>query len=294
MHVQPYIPPSARSKEAWQKIADYLGVHPVVARLAWVDCFAGMELSTWMSMVLNGEMKDLELSNPFTPEELERKQKSYEDAQEERLLSDTLHYRQKMIVEVGDEVVSYEDKTFLSGARYQTQGKRYRITSLEDDGLTRFSATTLCDLKKEGPIYWSHYGIRSIWRDGVEIWNWSLAYYELFVEQNPGHPQTEELRVRSEESARYDRTGETQPCEHTIRRHREGMEDHVYAAGYMSEGENPYEFQRDTSNKLMALIAVRRVTDADISQIALLRKELDDSEWSRWNRGNYARSIKYL
>ena len=44
----------------------------------------------------------------------------------------------------------------------------------------------------------------------------------------------------------------------------------------------------------MAFAVARHLTDEDRAQMALLRKELDDSEWSRWNRGNYARNIKYL
>ena len=65
----------------------------------------------------------------------------------------------------GDYVVSDEDKTYLSGGKYQSVGKKYCIKSLSDDrdGLCDFTAITNADMKGER-IWWSVHGIKSLWR----------------------------------------------------------------------------------------------------------------------------------
>ena len=127
--------------------------------------------------------------------ELDRREaEAFKDSQECDF-GDLLNYRLKQLVQVGDEVVSEETKTFcFSGIQYQTQGKRYTIRELNDsrDGLTGFTALTNSDIPTD-PIYWNNFGIRSLWRDGKELWNWHLDYLALFKEQNPNHPQTQEM-----------------------------------------------------------------------------------------------------
>ena len=100
------------------------------------------------------------------------------------------------MIEVGDEIVSTETKSYCgSNKQYLTKGKKYRITELDDRNellLGNFIATTKTDIKGERELV-CNYGINSVWRNGVEIWNWNLAYLELWMEQNPGHPETEEM-----------------------------------------------------------------------------------------------------
>lgn len=176
-----------------------------------------------------------------------------------------------------------------------TRGKRYPIKELKEEGISSFYAITSVDV--EGEInYCLNFGIRSLWRDGVEIWNWSMAYLELFMEQNPDHPQTNELRKSCEKSAYYHRTGEEEPSDYVIKLHKEGMENPVYRAGYTSNGnaENPYKFPQELSDERSRLAMKRVLSNKDKERLAILGELIDKSDWGVWSSGRHAKRHVYL
>lgn len=202
MRVRPYELRSVRNKLAWQDIATQLGLHITIVKEAYFSKWCtGVQAIDFISLVKKGEITREQIVEDgcdfmeMPIAELDRREaEALKDSQDSDF-SDLVSYRLKAIVQVGDEVVSEENKTFcFSQQQYQTQGKRYKIASLSDarGGLTEFTAITNADIVNES-IHWSSYGIRSLWRNGKEIWNWNLAYLELFKEQNPNHPQTPEM-----------------------------------------------------------------------------------------------------
>jgi hypothetical protein len=194
MKVDPYIPLSVRTKAAWKRAGEILGLHPVVVREGFLqDWFRVMESKTFFTLLESGEIKKEEFDSvKFTDEQINEKQKIWDDALKESEDTDLMDYELKQLIEVGDEILSTDTKKFLSGGEYITTGKRYKIKELHDDGLTGFSAITSTNMKGERNWECVH-GVRSLWRKGKEIWNWNIAYFEMFKRMNPNHPQTKEM-----------------------------------------------------------------------------------------------------
>jgi hypothetical protein len=202
MKVKPYIKASVRTKKAWDNLAKMLDLHCTIVREAYFNrWFTSVDFGDFINLIETGEItRDdvIEAGEDWMEipvSELDKMLVKKEKASLENDDSDLLHYRCKQLIQLGDEIVSDETKTFcFSGKQYQTQGKRYKITSLDDKraGLSGFTARTESDIEGEG-IWWSSYGVKSLWRDGKEIWNWNLGYLQIFMENNPNHPDTQEM-----------------------------------------------------------------------------------------------------
>ena len=214
MNVKPYEKYSVRSPKMWKLAADKMGVHPVILRKLYVDRYcAPIAARDFIDLILKNKRNrdDQKFADrlveelaeiKMTPEEIAAKEASSQEAAEAMDFCDELSYRLKQLIQVGDEIVSDENKDFcFSKKQYQTAGNRYKILNLLDnrDGLTDFTAITNADIK--GQIWWNVHGVQSVWRDGKEIWNWWRDYHALFVEKNPNHPQEAELRENSERNA---------------------------------------------------------------------------------------------
>ncbi len=208
MKCDPYVPSSVTNKKAWDEVASILGLHPVVARQVYLDRWYTMDKKDFFALVRNGEFtkKDFDVVK-MTQEELDAEYVSWCDAMKERDFSDLMYYRLKQIIEVGDETVCNETKTYcFSGKQYQTQGKRYKIENLYDEGNSEFRYQTTTDLPTE-TNWGSFLGCKSIWRGDKEIWNWSIAWLELWKEQNPGHPETASMEEHCNQKAENLRLG---------------------------------------------------------------------------------------
>lgn len=207
MKTKPYKKASEIVAELWDKAAKAIGTTSY--------CLFEVYLrDNWTSVGAKNFCDGLSKENPdkkfvesvkeglssLTAEEIqvlkEKDEKKQESFAGDGDFTDLIYYRLKQMIEVGDEIVSTETKKYcFSNKQYLTKGKKYRITELDDRNellLGDFIATTITDIKGECD-YISNYGIGSVWRKGKEIWNWNLAYLELWMEQNPGHPETEEM-----------------------------------------------------------------------------------------------------
>lgn len=202
MNVKPYIPSSERNRIAWENLSQILGVHPVIIREVYFKkWFTGVDIRDFMELVEEGEIKKDEFAGvELTEEEIQKRQSKFEEHSKERDFSDYLNYFLKGLIQIGDEIVCSETKTYtFSGDQYLTQGKRYKIISLEDfrSNLSGFTAITETDLPG-GQSYWSEYGIRSLWREGKEIWNWHASYYTEWIKNNPDDQKDIEFKEASE------------------------------------------------------------------------------------------------
>ncbi len=216
METLPYEPYSVRSKRAWQEIAEILNLHPVIIREAYINKYYQYS-SSFFDYIKSGKISYaniIEAAEDFLemPDiELDRRQKEWDKCSLENDFCDLMNYRLKDLIEVGDYLVSDETKTFcFSGKQYQTKGKKYKIIELNDDRdgkLTGIHAITDADIKGE-TIHWCEYGMKSLWRNEKEIWNWQLAYLALHKEQNPNHPQTPELEEQCIRNAKLMAKGE--------------------------------------------------------------------------------------
>ncbi len=217
MKTLPYELGSIRSKRFWQEIADKLELHVTIIKEARINKYWQTDSRDFGNLIKRGEItreQIMEAASDFLemPDiELNRRQMESEKCGIENDDDmDLLNYRLKQIIEVGDYIVSNETKTFcFSGKQYQTKGKKYRITELNDyrENLVGFTAITTADIKKER-IWWSNHGTKSLWRGNQEIWNWHLAYLELFKENNPNHPQTQEMIEHCTKQAELTAKGE--------------------------------------------------------------------------------------
>lgn len=215
MNVKPYEKASVRNARVWKAAADKLGTHPSILSHVYIENYCvGIDSRDFIdlctrpadredSKFLAGVKEEIAACK-MTPQECENKERETREFHEEHTdFTDILDYRLKQLIQVGDEIVSNEDKTFcFSGEQYQTAGKRYKIKSLDDkrENLTGFHVTTTSNIKGE-TIGWCVHGIRSVWRKKKEIWNWWRAYHDLWVEQNPNHPQTAEMEAQRDVEA---------------------------------------------------------------------------------------------
>lgn len=202
MKCEPYEKSSIRLMRLWTEAAKKLNVAAIVLREVflsrWWRC---MEREDFFRYITNPG-NDQKLFNSvveecakisWSPEEIDAKTKDWLRVLDEHQDSDIVHYRLKCLIEVGDEWLCEESKTYtFSEKQYLTAGKRYRIEALTDQGGFEFGFQSTTDLK--GERHWeSVFGCRSIWRGGKEIWNWYQAYLEVFMESNPDHPEMQEL-----------------------------------------------------------------------------------------------------
>jgi len=203
----PYEKSSVRKARLWKAAGESVNIHPVILREYYLDEYLGCTASDFISLIKKGKIKiDPKDLKTFTPEEILDRESKSQKAAEDNDFCDLLTWRLKNLIEIGDYLVSDENKTFLSGGKYQTKGKKYKITDLKDEGGSNFGYVTTADIKGE-KIWGSNYGVKSVWRKGKEIWNWNLAYLELWLEENPNHPETEKMIKHCNEGAEKTRKG---------------------------------------------------------------------------------------
>lgn len=219
MKTEPYETYADRHNRLWNKAANALGVNPTVLREVYIqNWFVGMQASDFLHYVQEGgkgrdkdwqkRVKEECDSLGWTPEQIAAKEAKSAEFEDDREFSNILNYRLKQLIEIGDEVVCDETKTYcFSEKQYLTKGQRYRILNLKDEGGANFGYQTTTDL--EGEVnYGSNHGCRSLWRADKEIWNWWQAYHDLWVEQNPNHPQMQEMTEHMAEQIRKYSAGE--------------------------------------------------------------------------------------
>ena len=207
MQVQPYEPKSVWLRRQWTAAADAIGVNPNVLRKVYIDrWFVGMDRKDFLRLctspndipkndrggkkgfiaTIREECEKVDLSE-------EEENRDIREAWIEADFSDLLWYRLKELIQIGDEFVSDETKTFFSSEQqYLTKGNRYKILTLRDEDGGEFGFTTETDIPGE-INFTSNFSCQSIWRNGEEIWSWKKAYLSLWLEQNPNHPQTQEM-----------------------------------------------------------------------------------------------------
>ncbi len=204
MKTIPYELYSIRRARRDKELSDKLNLHPVIVREAYINRWWRCDGSYFYDNVMSGKITREEVIAEaidfmeMPDVELERRNQKAIGAQKENDFCDIMNYRLKQLIEVGDWLMSDETKTYcFSKKQYQTQGKKYKIISLNDEKanpMTGICAITNSDMKdKRDTIHWCEHGIKSVWRKGKEIWNWNLAYLALHKEQNPNHPQTAQL-----------------------------------------------------------------------------------------------------
>jgi hypothetical protein len=196
MHCEPYEAKSIRVASLWDEITSLLGLHPAVVRRGQRERWrCGVSTLELLGLIKKGKITVRDFDGiSLTKEQAEAEETSYREVIIEEDFSDLVLYRAKQLIEVGDETVANKTKTFtFTGTQYITQGKRYKILSLFDRGGSNFGFTTETDIPNE-VNYESGYGLKVLWRDHKEIWNWHLAYLALFMEQNPNHPDTDEMK----------------------------------------------------------------------------------------------------
>lgn len=218
MKVEPYEPFTIRNKRIWEEIAQKLGVNTTILRLVRVKSYYYISFDTYdfFQLILNPKKEGIcekirqecqNLQESMTPEEIEKEQKEFDRVFIDVEFSDLMNYRLKALIEIGDQWECRETKHYtFSKIQYMTAGKKYKILSLDDDrkSFSDFSFTTTTDLDN-GIDYHSAHSCRSIWRDGKEIWNWHQAYLDLWIEQNPNHPDTKQFTEYCKEQIQIER-----------------------------------------------------------------------------------------
>jgi hypothetical protein len=79
--------------------------------------------------------------------------------------------------------------------------------------------------------------------------------------------------------------------------HASRMSDPIYVEGYNAPNHwvdpwpaNPYTFDTETGLKLSRIAMVERaLTEEEKTELVRLRTIIDNSEWNRWELGNYRR-----
>lgn len=219
MQCQPYETLMVRGARRWKEAADGLGVDPTVLQQVYFDhwwrTMQGDDFRYYMThedgdqkfrTQVKAQCAELNLTAEAIAAQAKRQAEIWEEGND----CDEKSHRLKCIIEVGDEWMCDETKTYcFSGVQYLTAGKRYAILSLTDKHPTgpEFSLTTATDLPGE-INYISELSCMSIWRDGVEIWNWNLAYLAYWLEHNPDHPQRQEMIDHCTERAKKTSIGE--------------------------------------------------------------------------------------
>jgi hypothetical protein len=86
-----------------------------------------------------------------------------------------------------------------------------------------------------------------------------------------------------------------------LKLHLECMADPIYKEGYNADNhfnppfiENPYLFPREDGINLTKLSIKPILSDEDMINLVKLKNIVDQSEWSRWSKGNYARHCSKL
>jgi len=217
MKCAPYEKQSIRGKRRWHQAASFLNMHPALLKEIYLDVWCtGIDAGDFIDYVLAGKKGFTRaelLEHPtkmdnWTKEQLDAKEANSQKWSEESDFCDLLNYRLKQLIRVGDYTIADETKTYcFSKKQYITKGKKYRIRELFDERGSSFGCRTSTDLPKESN-HESVHGIKVLWRNGKEIWNWNLEYLKLWQEQNPGHPQWQKMIEHCTKKAKKIRRGE--------------------------------------------------------------------------------------
>lgn len=179
MKVVPYISRAQRIATLWGEAAMLSGMPSEEIYELFIQIF-------FTSMDAGGFVYCLR-SNQITQEQLRKYKKqmkpppvrsqTFESNQERKAVADCMEsidqksYECKKVIEVGDEILEKESKTFcFSKKEYITKGKWYTVMELRDTGVCSFTAITTTNLAGE-QNWQSELGISVIRRNGKIIWD---------------------------------------------------------------------------------------------------------------------------
>jgi len=176
MKVDPYVPAQERKRVLWEKVGNLLQMDPQeIAHIFFYVYWHSMEAKDFLRCVEKGKITK-ETILEHAKEIPARKEKTPEEQQECNAVAESLNesdrqnWELKKIIEIGDEVLGEDNKTFLSGGEYITKGKWYKIQEMMDTGNADFSVITSTNMKGERD--WEcPWGISVVRRNGQIIWD---------------------------------------------------------------------------------------------------------------------------
>lgn len=201
MRTEPYIPAAERKRKLWSDASKLSGMTVEEIQELYIQIFfTSMEANAFVDLLRRKEITREQLmkyQSQMQPRihtvRTEHDQGMCEAVEESLNNSDRKNYDCKQIIEVGDEVLAGETKTFcFSKKEYITKGEWYKVISLNDDGVASFCAVTETNIP--GEQNWENvWGISVVRREGKIIWDrWegtSLSYsakkQESFTEEQP-------------------------------------------------------------------------------------------------------------
>lgn len=176
METQPYITHAERAKARWTRVGELLGVSPDLAQEIFLQRFFTVmnsyDFQHWLETEQDAKEVVLSRAKGVTlPEPMSAVESALSDEIIEEI--SRKNYDLKSLIEVGDEILAEDTKTFLSGSEYLTKGKWYQVLSLEErpsDGLTDFTGITATNMPKERNFFGAH-SVTVLRRNGKVIWN---------------------------------------------------------------------------------------------------------------------------
>ena len=81
-----------------------------------------------------------------------------------------------------------------------------------------------------------------------------------------------------------------------LKRHLKDMQDPIYREGFEAPNhfappypKNPYTFPEEISRRLNRLAVKPELSKEEVEELVAARTELEDSDWSKWSAGNFAK-----
>lgn len=213
-----------RTTTAWASAAKLVGTHPVIIRRVYLDHWCvGVEAKDFINLLEQGvavenrtakddawkngsntlasvrkECAEYAAGHPQSVKDMDAQWTADIELAKENDFCDLMDYRLKQLIAIGDEVMCCESKTYcFSKKQYLTKGKRYAILTLKDEGISSFGYTTLTDIPSE-VNHGSVHSVKSLWRNGAEIWNWWIAYHNQWLEQTPDPKEDDLVKMESQ------------------------------------------------------------------------------------------------
>jgi hypothetical protein len=173
MKTDQYIPREERHRVFWAEVSQILEMSPEEAEHAFIHThFVSMDAKNFLSCVKSGKITKATLEKFHIPplEHCQESQQVIEITNEVLDELDQQNYKLKQVIEIGDEILAEENRTFLSGGEYITKGEWYVVQELIDNGHIDFTAITSCNMPEERN-YQGVWGISVVRRNGVVIFD---------------------------------------------------------------------------------------------------------------------------
>jgi len=191
-----YISRKLRSQQAWARAGNAVRMNPDILRELYIHTWcAPIQARDFIKMLVDGEITRKQLlehdsiaaaKKRFAAAEARRKKESSVMDTDD---CDRINFACKAVIQIGDYWEAGETKTYLHGGAYITKGKKYKITSLKDEGFGEFSFTTTTNFPAPDNIHYeSCHGVRRLFRKGKLIWDWTAAFILDWDEHHPDKP----------------------------------------------------------------------------------------------------------